>query len=382
MKLELTRKDFLKSWSIAERFTEPKSSRAALTGVLVNTDEAGQVFLEASNSKTSVKCKADGVNVLEAGTAIIPTLIFSDMLKKAVADNVTVEINSNFGLLKSEKSKTKFTIISASEFPHLTHSDDSEIICTLKAEDLEQLIIEGSSASSKPADFPKYYGTCLFRTQEGEIKVVATDGKRLSLSRKACETIGKDTDLILPSPEMKELARTIHSYAGKDIQISANNANVWFSVEDIEFSIRQVDTSFPHYERILNDVVEASLKVNSGDLISALERVDIIAKTTVTHIMALSLNPNGEIKITARSPENGIASEEFLADINGKNMLIGFNIDYFMDGLRALGNGNINIEFSGEESQARMKRENSGDFLYMLMPARLSPQDKVMEEDI
>ena len=99
--------------------------------------------------------------------------------------------------------------------------------------------------------------------------------------------------------------------------------------------------------------------------------------------MVLSLNPNGEIKITARSQKvEGIASEEFLAEIDGQPMLIGFNVGYFLDGLKILGNCDVSIEFSGEESQARMKRKDNDDFLYMLMPARLSQQDKITEEEM
>ncbi|MBQ9895894.1 MAG: hypothetical protein IJM40_01120, partial [Synergistaceae bacterium] len=41
--------------------------------------------------------------------------------------------------------------------------------------------------------------------------------------------------------------------------------------------------------------------------------------------------------------------------------------------------GAIKIEFNGEEGQTRITQENSDDFLYMLMPARFSPQD-IMED--
>ena len=44
------------------------------------------------------------------------------------------------------------------------------------------------------------------------------------------------------------------------------------------------------------------------------------------------------------------------------------------------------IEFSGYEGQARMKRmkgeEVDNDFLYMLMPARLSAQDRIAEDEM
>ena len=97
--------------------------------------------------------------------------------------------------------------------------------------------------------------------------------------------------------------------------------------------------------------------------------------------MAMALNTNGELRITARAPELGTASETITASIEGGYLHLGFNVAYFMDGLKALGNEQAVIEFSGEEGQTRMKREGSEDFLYMLMPARLSTQDAITEEE-
>ena len=382
MKLEITRKDFIKSWSLAERFVDTRSPNSSVQGIYVSAAENGQVTLKATDLKTSVKCEAGGVNVIEQGEAVIPVLIFGNMLRKAETDELTIDINSERGFLRAGKSRTKFAVIHTEQFPALPDSSNGEKICVINSEILGRIITEESSAASLPTDFPKYIGTCLLRTKDGSIKAVATDGKRLSLSQKECNAIEVERDILLPAPAIKELAKYLTTCKDKDVEIKSDERTAWFFVDGVEFSVRIIDATFPIYERILNDNIQASLNIKSGDLALALERIDIIAKTTPQHVMALSLNPNGEIKITARSPEKGIASEEFLAEIEGNPMLVGFNVDYFLDGLRILGDGEINIEFSGEESQTRMKRKDGDDFLYMLMPARLSPQDKFTEEEL
>ena len=382
MKLEITRKDFFKSWQLAERFVNTKSKNNFARGIFIEAKDNGSTTLKATDLKTSVKCKAEGVNVIESGSAVIPITIFGDMLRKSDTDELVLDVNSERGFLKAGKSKTKFTVIPTEQFPNIPDSSQSKNVLVTACETLRQLIEEGGSASSKPDDFPKYLGTCFLRTQAGKITIVATDGKRLSLSERVCNEIEMETDLLLPSQPFKEIAKLLTGDKDKSVQVCATESTVFFILVGVEFSIQLIDASFPQYERILNNVVETSLNVNSGDLIPALERVDIIAKTTPAHIMALSLNPNGELKITARAPEAGIASEEFFAEIDGNPMLVGFNVGYFLDGLRILGSGKINIEFSNNEGQARMKRANDNNFLYMLMPARLSEQDKVADDDI
>ena len=113
---------------------------------------------------------------------------------------------------------------------------------------------------------------------------------------------------------------------------------------------------------------------------SAVERVDIIAKTTIPHVMVMDMNPEGKLKLTARSPEFGVAGEYLEAEITGNPLQIGFNSAFFLDGLKSVGSGDVIIEFSSNEGQTRMKRKDDDTFLYMLMPSRLSQQDIVDDE--
>ncbi len=381
MKLEIERQDFLKAWQNAEKLSDAKSTKDAIAGVLITAKDDNSIILEATDLKTSIRCTAKGANVIEPGTAVIPAAIFGAILKKLDADDLVLEVNSARGLLNAGSNKMRFTVISPETFPKIHGSDEGEIICEIDAHALAKLIAEGSSASSQPQDFPKYLGTCLMRTSEGQLIAVATDGKRLSLSKSACKVL-KERDILLPAQAVKDLSKTLSSCGEEDkVTILADDSTAWFALEDSEYSIRAIDSAFPKFERILNADKHTTLHINSKDLYSVLERIDIIAKTTPAHIMAMALNTNGELRITARAPELGTASETITANIDGGYLHLGFNVAYFMDGLKALGNEQAVIEFSGEEGQTRMKREGSEDFLYMLMPARLSTQDAITEEE-
>ena len=382
MKLEIERQDFLRAWQNAEKLASAKSASESAKGVLITASEDNTVILEATDLNTSIRCRAKGANVLEAGKAVIPSALFGGMLRKLDTDDFVLEVNSERGLLNAGRNKMRFSVISAEEFPNIPESSNAGHICDISAPLLAKIIAEGSSAASQPQDFPKYLGTCLIRTSEGVIMAVSTDGKRLSLSKATCETLLNE-DILLPAQALKDFAKATASLdEDKSVRLLADDSTVWFGLEDYEYSIRRVDSAFPKFERILNTECYTTLHINSGDLSSTIERIDIIAKTTPAHIMAMSLNPNGELKITARAPELGTARETLQATIEGGELQLGFNVTFFMDGLKALGGEQGVIEFSGEEGQTRMKREGSDDFLYMLMPARLSTQDTITEEEM
>ncbi|MBQ7169469.1 MAG: DNA polymerase III subunit beta [Synergistaceae bacterium] len=381
MKLEIERQDFLKAWQNAEKLTASKTASESAKGVLITASEDSTVTLEATDLNTSIKCRANGANVIEPGKAVIPAAIFGGILRKLDTEDFVLEVNTTRGFLNAGRNKMRFAVMSSETFPNIPESSSAEVICEIAAPLLAKIITEGSSAASQPQDFPKYLGTCLVRASEGQLTAVSTDGKRLSLSKAPC-MVSKDEDLLLSASALKDLAKNIASL-GEDntVRILADGSMAWFALDASEYSVRRVDSSFPKFERILNDEQYTTLRVNAGELLSVLERIDIIAKTTTAHIMSISMNPGGDMRITARAPELGTASETLQPEITGKNLQVGFNVSYFMDGLKALGNEQALIEFSGEEGQTRMKREGSDDFLYMLMPARLSTQDAMTEEE-
>ena len=380
MKLELNRQSFLRAWQVVEKFTSAKTTMDITRGVFITAKE-GIVRLEATNLSTSINLLFQDVNVLTAGSAVIPAAIVGEMLKKSPSEDLILEVNSTRGLLNAGRHKTRFAVFSDVEFPVMQRSDTSNAVCELPVSAFIAIINEGSSASSQPQEFPKYLGTCLLRTSDNMLKCVATDGKRLSLSQAQCEVL-RNEDFLLRTSSLKELCRTISSYTSEDsIKMMSSDSMVWFRSGNIEVAIRRIEAPFPKFERIINNDTSTTLKISAGDLLKSLERVDIIAKTTPAHIMAMSLNPNGELKITARVPELGVTTEVLQSDIEGECLNVGFNVGYFIDGLKAIGSGQVVIEFSGQEGQTRIKHEDNGDFLYMLMPARLTEQDLITAEE-
>ncbi len=378
LKLEIQRQDFLKAWQTAEKTALSRTMADIVNCIKINATPDGKVTLEATDIKTSVKCTANGVNVIEPGAALLPVAILGGILKKSTCDIFTLEVGDTKGMINSEGSKTKFPVIPLENFPNIPESDGADTICEILSTELSRIITEGSIASSQPQDFPKYIGTCLLRTSEHSLKVVSTDGKRLSISEVFC-SVHKEDDVLLPASALKDLAKQLGSYE-ENVTILADGSTAWFSLENVEFSIRRVDAAFPSYERILNNEIYTELNIQCDKLMYAAERVDVIAKTSISRIMVIDMKPDNQLRITARSNEYGITGEALEAEISGNPLQIGFNSGYFIDGLRALGQRDIVIEFSGKEEQTRMTRKDDSSFLYMLMPARLTNQDIIFDE--
>ena len=381
MKIELDRLEFLKAWQMTERSSSTKSTISAVSGILITASEE-QTYLEATDFKTAIRCSAQGIRTVIAGSAVLPVRIFGEFLKKMPHDRVSLEIDDEKGTLSAGRNRTRFATWPVSEFPNIPRSDGADPLCNIVAADLARAISEGSVASSTPADFPKYLGACLLKAQKDLLKVVATDGKRLSLSRCPCEA-GAEVDLLLPIPALKELGRLLMGDVPESqIDVLYDGSTVWFRLEGLEFSARRVESSFPNYEKILTPGASTTLRIQRDELLPALERIDIMVRNTLTRLVVFHLSPGGEFRLTGRAPELGTTTEVLDSSIDGDPLRVGFNVGFLQDGLKALGSGEIRMDFNGGEGQTRLLREGSEDFLYMLMPTRLSPQDLMEDEEV
>ena len=230
MRIKAERSNFLKAWQIAEKYTVSQQ-REGLNGIRITASD-NTVTLEATDLKSSVKCAVKGAEVEESGVAVLNAAFFGNMLRKTTAQNITLEVNDNRGTLKADKSRSRFPVIPAENFPKLPESSGAEPVFSIMASDLGHLITEGSCAASAPSDFPKYMGSCLLKAAENYIIVVSTDGKRLARSKTLCMSMDKEEEFVLPAAALKETAK---NFSGDGtVKVLADGSTVWFILEKKE----------------------------------------------------------------------------------------------------------------------------------------------------
>jgi DNA polymerase-3 subunit beta len=406
MKIEIFRPDFFKAWQMAERTCGTKSTMPALSGILLTVMEqigpegrpSPKAELSATDLRTSIRCSAQGVDVSEAGSVILPVKFLGELFKKAPSDRLSVDIRDEKGTFIAGRSRTRFSTWPVGDFPKLPKGDDAEFLCDVSAGDLIRLLTEGSVASSPTDDFPKYMGACLLQLKDGKFRVASTDSRRLSLSRRPIEAgalnagtpdadpVDRSVELLLPVAPIRELQRLLGNLVsapdGAEIPVSIfyDGSMAWFRMKGIEFSIRRVESSFPNYEKLLNPNSTTTAIVNRLDLIAALERVDIVVRGH-SRLVVMQFSPGGQIKLSGRAPETGVTMEELDASIDGEPLRAGFNVTYLVDGLKSLDSETVKMNLNGGEGQMILNRESGDDFLYMLMPVRVDEQDLVDPEE-
>ena len=362
MKLAVNKKQFLGSWSLAERSTSAGGTVSILSSILIKAS-AESVILQATDIKTSVICRAAGVTVLEPGEAVFPIKMVSDLFKKAPGEEFTLDVDGGKVVLKAGRSKYNFSTYPVSEFPALPSSDEADVFCSIPAGELAKVLDEGTLAASAGEEFPLYLSSANLQIISSRLNIVSTDTRRLALSAAPVLDGKEGESALLPMKGIKEL-------------------QFYFKTETLEFTVRRVESKFPPYEKILPKHSTLDVLTDRGELISALERVDVIVRD-FNRMVVLDMAPESPFVLRGKAPDFGQAKEEIEAETTGDKLRIAVNSKFFLEALKVLRDPQVKLSFNGQSGHMSVRRGDGDDFLCLIAPINLSEEElKAFDSDL
>ena len=376
------KKQFLGSWSLAERSTSAGGTVSILSSILIKAS-AESVILQATDIKTSVICRAAGVSVLEPGEAVFPIKMVSDLFKKAPGEEFTLDVDGGKVVLKAGRSKYNFSTYPVSEFPALPSSDEADLFCSIPAGELAKVLDEGTLAASAGEEFPLYLSSANLQIISSRLNVVSTDTRRLALSAAPVAGGREGESALLPMKGIKELQRILGSLTPEtEVKVLFDGAQFYFKTDTLEFTVRRVESKFPPYEKILPKHSTLDVLTDRGELISALERVDVIVRD-FNRMVVLDMAPESPFVLRGKAPDFGQAKEEIEAETTGEKLRIAVNSKFFLEALKVLRDPQVKLSFNGQSGHMSVRRGDGDDFLCLIAPINLSEEElKAFDSDL
>ena len=380
MKLTIEKSPFIKSWSLAERSVGTSSALNILSGILVRASDSA-VELFATDLKTSVVCQARGVRVEEPGEAVFPVKSVGDLFRKAPEGQFTLAVEDGKATLLAGRSRYRFSTYGVEEFPRLPSSAQATPFGSATVGQLSESLAEGTLAASTGEEYPQFLSCAFFQPEKGFLRVVSTDSRRLAYSRFAVGDAAEGPGLLLPMKGVKELDRILSSLDPETpVKIRQDEAQAYFTAPEMEFAVRRVEAKFPQYERILPSSRTTWFETGRTSLVAALERIDVVVRD-FNRMVVLQLSPGGSCTLRGRAPDFGEAVEEVEGSIEGEPLRIAFNVRFFLDGLKALKDQGVRLDFNGPEGHLAIRRPGSDSYLCLVAPIALTEEDGGAEGD-
>jgi DNA polymerase-3 subunit beta len=183
----------------------------------------------------------------------------------------------------------------------------------------------------------------------------------------------EEISLLVPRKALASLRRLAGDGGeGAQVELSKGESHLFFAVGSRLLVTRQLTGQFPNYEMVLPKDNGKVVELNREAFEAVVRRVALLADDHL-HGIRLSLAKN-KIEVSAASPEYGEAKELIEAQYGQEDMQIGFNADYLLDFLGAVGaSDSIRVQLKDAESAAefRPSGDDGDQYRYVLMPLRV-----------
>jgi len=369
MKFEIERTNLLKGLSLIQGVVEKKKTLPILLNVLIETTE-NQILLTATDLEIGIKLKYNS-NILEPGKITVNAKKIFEIVKELPEEKVTINSKENNWIeIKCKNSKFNILALSPEEFPTINNVETDKNI-KIDSKILNNIIDKTFSAISTDETKYNLNGLFIHQTEAKTLKVISTDGHRLTLFE--YEDILDDNDLfvkgvIIPRKGIIELKK-ISENIDEELKISISDNNLIASNTELLLIIRLIDGEFPDYKRVIPANLENFAIINTNKLSQALRRISILANEKSRGINLIF--KNNILELNSSNPEYGNASDFIDIDYSGIDINIGFNAKYLIDVLSNIESENIKIYISDNISPCLVTCENSNTYQSVIMPMRL-----------
>ncbi|MDO8960104.1 MAG: DNA polymerase III subunit beta [Rhodocyclaceae bacterium] len=273
--------------------------------------------------------------------------------------------------LKAGKSRFNLQTMPAEEFPRMTESTGPAAVLKLTQRQFKRQLALVQYAMAQQ-DIRYYLNGLLLVAQQGELRLVATDGHRLAY---ASEDIGEQKagqqeriEVILPRKTVLELSRQLADN-DEPLEISLAATQARFSFGNVEFVSKLIDGKFPDYERVIPQHQSKIIPLDRATFQHSLQRAAILTNEKFRGVR-LVLGP-GSLKILSTNAENEEAREEIEIEYSGEELDVGFNVNYLLDVLNNVNNEIIEIRLADSNSSALLMLPGNDRFKYVVMPMRI-----------
>ena len=366
MEIRVRRNDLAKELHLVQGIVERKNSIPILSNVLVEA-RGEELHISATDLDVSLRCGCPA-EVKKDGAVTLAAKKLYEIVRSLPESDVSLQVKPDaWATVECERVVFKMAGLPREDFPTLPDGKGGKAI-DIPAEVL-QTLIQRTSFAITAEDARYYLAGALLVLEPGQAAMVATDGHRLAYAKAASSHKVSDAiKVLVPRKAIMELGRLIEGE--ETVGFQQAEGHLLFSVGGRTLASKLVEAQFPAYEKVVTVTGDKKLDLGRDSLQSAIRRVSLLSSER-NRAIKVSL-ADGRLELSASSPELGEAKESLPIDYKGDGVEIGFNAQYLLDFLSAVGGDDVTLELKDSESQGLLRPTGDDDesYRYVVMPMR------------
>lgn len=367
MKISIAHDALVAHLQVVARVASTRSAIQALSGVQIAASPE-RVELRATDMDIGLRSPIEA-DVQRSGEVVLPARLLLDVVRRLSGPSVSLEQRPDQGDVELVASSATFHLrtLRGEDFPSLPEPGGDTTV-TMPAPAFTETISRVSRSASRDETRPILTGV-LVSAEGSTLRMVATDSYRLSVKETPLETpLAEGFEANVPARALEELTRL----AGPDtesIDIGVRSNQVVFSSGGATLSSRLIDGQFPNYRQLLPEQFEHELTLDTTEFLEVVERISLMAQKNAP--LRLSFT-EGELRISAQTPDVGEASDSFAVPFAGEPFEIGFNPEFLTAGLQSAASDKVVLKLISPLRPGLLESADGSGFLYLIMPIRLN----------
>jgi DNA polymerase-3 subunit beta len=367
LKLTTKRDELVSKLSIVSRAVSTRAATQALSGILLSASE-DSVAMAATDGEMGLRTGIEA-EVSGNGSVLLPGRLLSELARSLGDANVEIELRETERDVEIHSAGSSFhlRVLPSEDFPNLPGegSEPLKIPAPALAETVELV----ARAASRDDMRPVLTGVLVTATGQ-EMTMVATDSYRLAVKRTELESaIGGELEANIPAKALRELGRLVATAELDDVSVSLLPNQAVFKAGDVLLNTRLIDGQFPNFRQLLPESYEHDVRLPRPEFLEVVRRVSQLAQRNAPLRLALS---QGELKISASTPDVGDAEETMPAAFEGEPREIGFNPEFLRDGIESVEGDEVMLRLISPLRPGLLQPVDNEDFRYLVMPIRLN----------
>ncbi len=366
MEIKIKKSVFLKAIALVGNVTNAKTATLPILGnILLETEDGDKVKLIGTDLEVGISTKVPA-KVVQEGSITVPSKKLHDIIRELPDGDVDITVAKNNAVnIRAGKAYFKIMGLNKEDYPKLPEWNEES------AFELDQALLKEALSLTVFAisnDETRYVlNGILISIKENTIRFVATDGRRLAYGEKEFKnTTGKNFEMIVPTKAINEIIKILAWE--NTVKIIPSQNQVIFHFGDTFVISRLIEGNFPNYEQVIPKEETTQSSIVREDFLQAVRRASLL---TTSESPAVKFDfVKGKLLVSSRAPNVGEAKEELAADVQGKEVSIGFNPHYITDILKHLDIENVSVSLSDPDKPGLMTGKEG--FKYVVMPMQLN----------
>ncbi len=365
MKINCKKADLAKGVQTVLKAVPAKSNLKIQECILIEAEDSA-IYLTGNDLELGIKTEVSGT-VEQTGSIAVDAKIFSELVRKLPAGEVSIDVQEGQATVKCKKVKFDIAVKSGDEYSRIPVVEKDESII-LSEFDLKEAIRQTIFSISDNESNKMMTGE-LFEISKNKLRIISLDGHRVSIRNLTLEEEYKERKVIVPGKTLTEISKIIGNDPDLDVEIYFTKDHILFDLDETIAVSRLIDGDYFNIEGMIPKDHEIIMEISKKDFQECIDRATLLLKEKTNKPIIMDIGEaDMELKVETAV---GSMSERLEITKEGKKMLIGFNPKYLLDMLKVIDEEKVSLYMTKPNAPC-IVRDEEKTYLYLVLPVNIS----------